>query len=199
MRVLVTGGTGFIGQALCPRLQTAGHEVVVLTRQSRATLPKGVSRAVTTLDDMEAAEFGGVVNLAGAPIGEGRWTAARRRLLLESRTETTSRVVQWMGRSTSRPAVLVSASAVGYYGEQGDTPITEDTLPTPGFTHELCAAWEREAEQATPLGVRVCRMRIGVVLDGSGGSRRCCPRSGWEQAEGSAPAVTGSRGSTARM
>jgi uncharacterized protein len=170
MRVLVTGGTGFIGQALCPRLQAAGHEVFVLTRQSRATLPKGVARAVNSLDDMEAAEFGGVVNMAGAPIGEGRWTAARRRLLLESRTETTSRVVQWMGRSTSRPAVLVSASAVGYYGEQGDTPITEDTLPTPGFTHELCAAWEREAEQATPLGVRVCRMRIGVVLDGDGGA-----------------------------
>ncbi len=169
MRILVTGGTGFIGQALCPRLTTAGHEVVVLTRQSRPTLPEG-ARAVTTLDGLDAARFGGVVNLAGAPIGEGRWTAARRKLLLDSRIETTSRVVRWMGSSPSRPAVLVSASAVGYYGEQGDTPISEDTLPAPGFTHELCAAWEQEAEKAADLGVRVCRMRIGVVLDRGGGA-----------------------------
>lgn len=170
MRILVTGGTGFIGQALCPRLKSAGHEVTVLTRQSRAALPEGVAQAVTTLDKLDAAAFGGVVNLAGAPIGEGRWTAARRKLLIESRIETTSRVVEWMRSSPSRPSVLVSASAVGYYGEQGDTPIAEDTPPTPGFTHELCAAWEQEAEKAAALGVRVCRMRIGVVLDRDGGA-----------------------------
>lgn len=170
MRVLVTGGTGFIGQALCPRLEAAGHELVLLTRQSRPELPRGVTRAVTTLDGLKAADFDGVVNLAGAPIGDGRWTEERRRLLLESRTTTTSGIVEWMARSTSRPAVLVSASAVGYYGEQGDTPVTEDTPPTPSFTHELCAAWEQAAEQATSLGVRVCRMRIGVVLDRGGGA-----------------------------
>jgi uncharacterized protein len=170
MRVLGTGGTGFIGQALCPRLEAAGHEVVVLTRQAPAARPAGVARLVTTLTDLDAAEFGGVINLAGAPIGEGRWTEARRRLLLESRIESTSRVVQWMARSASRPSVLLSASAVGYYGEQGDTTITEDTPPSPGYTHELCAAWEREAGKAEPLGVRVCRMRIGVVLDRGGGA-----------------------------
>lgn len=170
MRVLVTGGTGFIGKALCPRLEAVGHEVFVLTRQSSTMVPKGVTRAVTRLDELDAGVFGGVVNLAGAPIGEGRWTPARRRLLLESRTEATSRVVEWLARSPSRPAVLVSASAVGYYGEQGDTPISEDTQPTPGFTHDLCAAWEREAEKAASLGIRVCRMRIGVVLDKDGGA-----------------------------
>jgi uncharacterized protein (TIGR01777 family) len=170
MRILVTGGTGFIGQALCPLLGAAGHQVVLLTRRSGAKLPGGVSSAVTRLDAVDAAEFDGVVNLAGAPIGEGRWTAARRRLLLESRVATTSGLVQWMQRSPSRPTVLVSASAVGYYGEQGDTPVVEDTPPTPGFTHDLCAAWEREADKATALGVRVCRMRIGVVLDRDGGA-----------------------------
>jgi uncharacterized protein (TIGR01777 family) len=170
MRVLVTGGTGFIGQALCPRLTAAGHEVVVLTRFPRTTLPKGAARWVTTLDAADPADFGAIVNLAGAPIGDARWTEARRRLLLESRTGTTSRIVQWMERSTSCPAVLLSASAVGYYGEQGDTPITEDTPPAPGFTHDLCAAWERETEKAAPLGVRVCRMRFGVVLDRDGGA-----------------------------
>jgi uncharacterized protein (TIGR01777 family) len=170
MRVLVTGGTGFIGQALCPRLQAAGHEVVILTRQSSARLPSGVSSAVTQLDELDAAGFGGVINLAGAPIGDARWTPSRRKLLLDSRVETTAKVIEWMARAARRPQVLVSASAVGYYGEQGDRPITEETPPTPGFTHELCAAWEREAERAVALGLRVCLMRIGVVLDRGGGA-----------------------------
>jgi uncharacterized protein (TIGR01777 family) len=170
MRILITGGTGFIGQALCPRLQAAGHEVVILTRQSSARLPSGVSSAVTRLDDLDAGEFGGVINLAGAPIGDARWTPSRRKLLLDSRVETTAKVIEWMARAARRPQALVSASAVGYYGEQGDRPITEETPPTPGFTHELCAAWEREAERAVALGVRVCLMRTGVVLDRDGGA-----------------------------
>jgi uncharacterized protein (TIGR01777 family) len=170
MRILITGGTGFIGQALCPRLQAAGHEVVILTRQSSARLPSGVSSAVTRLDDLDAGDFGGVINLAGAPIGDARWTPSRRRLLLDSRVETTAKVIEWMARAARRPQALVSASAVGYYGEQGDRPITEETPPTPGFTHELCAAWEREAERAVALGVRVCLMRTGVVLDRDGGA-----------------------------
>jgi hypothetical protein len=170
MRVLITGGTGFIGQALCPRLAAAGHEIVVLTRQSRPRLPQGVTSAVTTLDSLDASTFDGVINLAGEPIGDGRWTESRKRLLLDSRLGITARLVEWMGRATKRPQVLVSGSAVGYYGEQGDRPVTEDTPPSPGFTHGLCAAWEREAEKAGALGVRVCTVRIGVVLDRDGGA-----------------------------
>jgi hypothetical protein len=170
MKVLMTGGTGFIGQALCPRLAAAGHEVVILTRQSSPGLPRGVSTAVTRLDDVDAARFGAVFNFAGAPIGDARWTADRKRLLLRSRVDTTANVVEWMRRAARPPGVLISASAVGYYGEQGDRPITEDTPPLPGFTHDLCAAWEQEAEKATEFGVRVCRVRIGVVLDRDGGA-----------------------------
>ncbi len=170
MKILVTGGTGFVGQALCPQLVASGHEVVVLTRQSAPRLPSGPVSAMTRLHELNASDFGAVVNLAGAPIGDGRWTAARRKLLLESRVGTTARLVEWMGRAKQRPPVLVSASAVGYYGEQGDRPITEDTPPTPGFTHDLCAAWEREAEKAAQFGARVCVMRIGVVLDAGGGA-----------------------------
>jgi uncharacterized protein (TIGR01777 family) len=125
---------------------------------------------VTQLDGLDAADFGAVINLAGAPIGDARWTESRKRLLLESRVGTTARVVEWMRRAARPPGVLVSGSAVGYYGEQGDKPITEDTPPTPGFTHDLCAAWEAEAEKASEFGVRVCRMRIGVVLDQGGGA-----------------------------
>lgn len=170
MRILVTGGTGFIGQALCPRLAGAGHEVVVLGRQRSPRPPAGAATSAGDLGALDPAEFGAVVNLAGAPIGEGRWTQSRKNLLLESRVRTTSNLVDWMRRGKRRPAVLVSASAVGYYGEQGDRPVAEDTPPTPGFTHDLCAAWEREAERATELEVRVCRLRIGVVLDRGGGA-----------------------------
>jgi hypothetical protein len=169
MKVLVTGGTGLIGQALCPQLSAAGHDVVVLTRQAAPRLTAGIA-AVNRLQQIDAADFGAVVNLAGAPIGDARWTDGVKRLLLESRVDTTARLVEWMGRSSRRPPVLVSASAVGYYGEQGDRPVTEDTPPTPGFTHDLCAAWEREATKAGELGVRVCLMRIGVVLDRHGGA-----------------------------
>jgi len=169
MKILVTGGTGFVGQALCPQLSAAGHDVVVLTRQAAPRLKGGVS-AVNRLQELDASDFGAVVNLAGAPIGDARWTDARKRLLLESRVATTGRLVEWMGRAKQPPPVLVSASAVGYYGEQGDRPITEDTPPTPGFTHDLCAAWEREATKAGEFGVRVCLMRIGVVLDNDGGA-----------------------------
>lgn len=170
MRVLITGGTGFVGQALCPRLAAAGHQVVILTRQSNPSLPEAATTAVTRLDDLAPDEFGAVINLAGAPIGDARWTEPRKKLLLDSRVSTTSRLVEWMGCTRQRPHTLVSASAVGYYGEQGDQPVTEETPPTPGFTHQLCVAWEREAERAGALGVRVCVMRIGVVLDRDGGA-----------------------------
>ena len=170
MKILVTGGTGFVGQSLCPALAADGHEVVVLTRQSAPRLPTGGVSAVTRLDGLDASGFGGVINLAGAPIGDARWTLERKRLLLDSRVNTTARLVEWMARAKRRPPVLVSASAVGYYGEQGDRPVTEDTPPTPGFTHDLCAAWEREAAKAGEFGVRVCLMRIGVVLDQGGGA-----------------------------
>ena len=170
MKILVTGGTGFVGQSLCPALVADGHEVVILTRQPAPRLPAGEVSSVTRLDGLDASDFGGVVNLAGAPIGDGRWTESRKKLLLDSRVNTTARLVEWMARAERRPPVLVSASAVGYYGEQGDRPIAEDTPPTPGFTHDLCAAWEREAAKAGAFGVRVCLMRIGVVLDDGGGA-----------------------------
>ena len=170
MRILITGGTGFIGQFLCPRLAAAGHEVVVLSRQSKPRLPEGVVRSVKRLDGLQAGDFDAAINLAGEPIADGRWTESRKKLLLDSRVETTSRLVQWMASSGARPKVLVSASAVGYYGDQGDRPIDEATAPAPGFTYELCAAWEREALRAEPLGVRVCIARIGAVLDRGGGA-----------------------------
>lgn len=169
MRVLVTGGTGFIGRELCLRLAETGHEVVVLSRSTDAAVA-GAASVVTGLEALDASGFAAVVNLAGASIADGRWTEARKTLLVESRVKTTSALVEWMGRAARPPAVLLSASAVGYYGEQGDRVVTEATVPTPGFTHELCAAWEAEARGAEAHGIRVCLVRTGVVLDRDGGA-----------------------------
>lgn len=170
MRILVTGGTGFIGQSLCPRLAAAGHEVIVLSRQSKPRLPRGALRAARRLEDVAADQVDAVVNLAGEPIADARWTEKRKKLLLDSRVETTRALVRWMAGSRRRPEVLVSASAVGFYGDLGDRPIDETTPPAPGFTHDLCAAWEAAAREAEPLGVRVCLVRIGAVLDRGGGA-----------------------------
>lgn len=170
MRVLVTGGTGFIGQSLCPRLAGAGHEVIVLTRQTRPALPSGVSAAVNLLESLDDQGVDAVINLAGAPIADARWSESRKKLLVDSRVETTARLVSWMGKTRHRPTVLVSGSAVGYYGEQGDTPVTEETQPVPGFTNDLCEAWEAAALKARDLGVRVAIARTGVVLDRDGGA-----------------------------
>ncbi len=169
MRILVSGGTGFIGQALCPKLTGEGHDVVVWSRQSDPEVAPGV-RAIQELDELTGPSPDAIINLAGASIADGRWTEARKRLLVDSRVDTTRKLVEWMQGMESPPKALISASAVGYYGEQGDRIITEDTSPTAGFTHDLCAQWENEALKAESLGVRVCLVRTGVVLDRDGGA-----------------------------
>ena len=169
MRILVSGGTGFIGQALCPRLIEDGHEVVVWSRQPNAKVAEGAT-VIQRLDELTGPSPDAIINLAGASIADGRWTEARKRLLVESRVDTTRKLVEWMQGMESPPKALISSSAVGYYGEQGDRIITEDTPPTTGFTHDLCAQWESEALKAESLGVRVCLVRTGVVLDRDGGA-----------------------------
>lgn len=170
MRILITGGTGFIGQALCPLLAQQGHQLVLWTRQLKPNLPTGVTDYVHRLDELESDSIQAVINLAGAGIADQRWNEERKKLLVDSRVKTTRLLVDWMARQTLRPKVLLSASAVGYYGEQGDAEITEATLPMPGFTHDLCAAWEAAALESEALDVRVCLVRTGVVLAQEGGS-----------------------------
>jgi uncharacterized protein len=169
MRILVSGGTGFIGEALCPQLAQDGHDVVVWSRQTDPEVAQGV-RAIQHLDELTGPSPDAIINLAGASIADGRWTEARKRLLVDSRVDTTRKLVEWMRGMESPPKALISASAVGYYGEQGDRIITEDTPPTAGFTHDLCEQWENEALKAEALGVRVCLVRTGVVLDRDGGA-----------------------------
>ncbi|MFO3706283.1 TIGR01777 family oxidoreductase [Xanthomonas codiaei] len=170
MRLLITGGTGFIGQALCPALLHAGHQVSVLTRDTRRAgrvLP-GVT-AVATLDGMQAEA---VINLAGEPLAAGRWTESRKQRFRDSRLGITRQLHDWIAAQSpqQRPSILISGSAVGYYGERGDTALTETDSAGNDFSAVLCRDWEAEAARIGTLGPRVSWVRTGIVLDRDGGA-----------------------------
>ena len=172
--VLVTGGTGFIGTALVRTLLQDGQRVIVLSRDARraaASFGPGV-QVVETLDTLpNETRVAAIVNLAGAPIAARPWTAARKAALLDSRIQATRAVCDLVARLDMRPKVLVSASAVGFYGLRSDGVELDETAPAqPGcFQSDLCAAWEHEARAIRDLGVRVVRARFGVVLGRDGG------------------------------
>ncbi len=171
---LVTGATGFIGQKLVRALLRDGHRVTVLTRQARqaAWLFDGQVDCVTSMDQLPASRrIDVVINLAGARVLGWRWTEARRAALRKSRVELTNRVVAWIARADHKPALLLSASAIGYYGIQarGDnTVLTEASPPQPMFMSDLCREWEEAARVAATHGVRVSFMRLGLVLGAQG-------------------------------
>ena len=167
MRVLVTGGTGFVGAALCHALRGAGHEVIVVTRapghvDGAAIGWDGVSGAVRACDAL--------VNLAGEPLASGRWNRQQKQLIRDSRVLATRTLIDALTVGEPRPAVLVNASAVGYYGPRGDEPLDESAGPGTGFLADVCRAWEEETLAAERLGVRVVRLRLGVVLAAGGGA-----------------------------
>lgn len=171
MKILITGATGFIGQPLCRELVKKGHELLVVSRspdKARDVLPEGTEARADVADFTDAGPEA-VINLAGEPIAEGRWTDEKKRRIVESRVDTTRAIVELCANAETPPRVLVSASAVGYYGDQGDCDVTEDTPPNHEFVHEICDRWETEARKAEAHGVRVAISRIGLVLDTGGG------------------------------
>ncbi|MBI3996223.1 MAG: TIGR01777 family protein [Candidatus Omnitrophica bacterium] len=173
MKVLITGGTGFLGSRLCERLVRAGHDLCVLTRNPLARIGQaGVQFLSWDGQEWEhaLAEAQAVINLAGEPIAEGRWTAAQKARIRESRVHATRQLVGRMASRLEKPAVLINASAIGYYGPCGEEEVTEADPPGHGFLAETCRAWEAEAQRAEDLGVRVVRLRLGVVLGPSGGA-----------------------------
>jgi uncharacterized protein len=170
-RVLVTGATGFVGRRLVEALVGAGHDVTVLARNpEKAAALASPLRLVTSLDQISSdATIDAVINLAGEPIADGPWTLAKRRRILSSRLRMTQRVVSLIARLDKRPAVLISGSAVGWYGLWRDERLTEFDGGKRCFSHRVCDAWERTAKKAERHGVRVVRLRIGLVLGLDGG------------------------------
>lgn len=166
--ILVTGGTGFIGSRLVGRLQRAGAQVTVLTRDAQRAR-RVTDAEVKLVTDMQAAAASRprmVVNLAGAGIADRPWSDARRRLLLDSRVAFTRELREAL--APTPPAAIINASAVGYYGTDADRIFTEEDGPGSGFAADLCRYWEAEADAFAALGSRVVRLRIGLVL-GPGG------------------------------
>lgn len=177
MRVLVTGATGFIGRTLVARLQSRGHSVVAWVRSdTRALTTLGAGVDVVSIgagqDALVAALSGcdAVVNLAGEPIVGRRWTAKRRAKLRSSRVDLTEQIVTGIATANPRPRVLVSASAVGFYGDRGEELLNESSSPRDDFLSRLCQDWERAAQAASASGVRVVIVRSGVILGRAGGA-----------------------------
>jgi len=181
MNILITGSSGLIGTALVDALVGADHRVTRLVRSSRTRggrRPRGVSDITWdpsngTIDaaGLEAeGPFDGVVHLAGAGVGDKRWSPDRKRLIMDSRTQSTSLLVSTLAGFAIPPAVLVSASAVGFYGDAADDVLTEASPAGTGFLAQVCVAWERAAAPAADAGIRTVLLRTGIVLSASGGA-----------------------------
>jgi uncharacterized protein (TIGR01777 family) len=174
MYIAITGASGLIGRRLLREFTSAGHTLHVLSRHAGTNLPAGVKLSVwdpakgaPPQECLEPADA--VIHLAGEPVAQ-RWTSEVKQRIRQSRVEATRGLVEAMRGLSHRPATLVSASATGYYGPRADEILDESSPPGPGFLPEVCVGWEREAQGAAALGIRVVRIRIGIVLDPRGGA-----------------------------
>lgn len=169
--VLITGGTGFIGQRLVAALVAGGHDVTVLTRNLRKVdeLAHPV-RIITDLAQIHPADsFNAIVNLAGEGVATGLWTPSKRRKIIQSRVQMTRNLIALLNRLDHKPDVFINGSAVGYYGLHGDEILAEDAKPKPAFVHDVCREWEKAAAPVAEHGVRLVILRIGLVLGVDGG------------------------------
>lgn len=177
MKILMTGSTGLVGTALQKELKRAGHTLCRLVRPDTKVEALKNSGGFDVKWDPATGELGGagvgadaVVNLGGASIAEERWTAERKRVLRASRVDTTRALVNALTKMAARPRVLVSASAIGYYGNRGDETLREESPAGNDFLSEIAKEWEAEAWKAEVLGIRVVVPRFGVILAREGGA-----------------------------
>ncbi len=174
MNCVVSGGTGFIGSRIIERLQRDGHSIAVWSRQSQSKARPGITsfqwdplQGEPPAESLEGTDA--VIHLAGEPVAQ-RWNDAVKRRIHDSRVVGTRNLVNAIARAQRKPKVLISASAIGYYGDRGDEILTESSGAGRGFLADLCRAWEEEAGRAAESGVRVIRLRIGFVLGKGGGA-----------------------------
>ncbi|HZJ26870.1 MAG TPA: TIGR01777 family oxidoreductase [Acidimicrobiia bacterium] len=170
MDVLVTGSSGLIGAALAPVLEAAGHRVIRLRRTAATAPDLGWDPDAATIDGVGLEGIDAVVHLAGEGIAEKRWTPEQKARILESRTRGTDLLACTLAGLTHKPRVLVSASAIGYYGNRGDERLTEQSESGSGFLAEVCRAWEEATAPAAAAGIRVAFARTGIVLSPKGGA-----------------------------
>jgi uncharacterized protein (TIGR01777 family) len=186
MKVAVTGATGFVGSRLIERLQADGHQAIALVRnRERAArlFPAATNPHLELVDYSPSANnwksslsgCDGVVNLAGEPIAEKRWTADQKQVILNSRRLGTQRLVEAIAQANPKPAVLVSASAIGYYGTSETARFDETSPVGTDFLAQVCQAWEAEAQAVTSAGVRLVLLRIGIVLGNGGALAKMLP------------------------
>jgi uncharacterized protein (TIGR01777 family) len=166
----VSGSRGLIGSMLEPHLRTEGHEVVRIVRGRAEPGEVTWDPEEGTIDADALRGVGAVVHLAGAGVGDHRWSAAYKRTILSSRVDGTTTLSEALSRLPQPPAVMVSASAVGYYGSRGDEILTEDSGPGAGFLADVCRQWESATAPAASAGIRVVILRTGVVLSAAGGA-----------------------------
>ncbi|MGH7701577.1 MAG: TIGR01777 family oxidoreductase [Gemmatimonadales bacterium] len=170
LRLAVTGASGLIGSSLVPALSGAGHQVTRLVRSAPAAGEIRWNPAAGELDPNHLEGLDAVVHLAGENIAGGWWTAERKRRILESRVQGTRLLAGVLAGLKSPPKVLVSASAVGYYGDRGDSILTEESPAGEGFLAAVAEAWESAAKPARTVGIRVVHLRLGMVLSRAGGA-----------------------------
>ena len=170
MRVLVVGGSGFIGKTLCPKLLKNGNQVSVLTRSLNK--PDGWPESINFITELKNGDeyYDVIINLAGEPLNKSRWNDEVKNNIYKSRIQTTQKIINFIEESESKPKLLISGSAIGFYGNHQEEIFTEESMPADdGFTHKLCEDWEKAAEQAVKYGTRVCLLRTGIVLGKNGG------------------------------
>lgn len=176
MKIIVSGSSGLVGSALVNSLRSDNHLIARLVRSGSPSQPGPASESIRwepptgsiDLAAMEGAEA--VVHLAGASIAEGRWSPARKEILRRSRVDATRHLVAGLKKLQRKPRVLVSASAVGFYGNRSDEILTESSLPGNDFLAQICRDWESEVEQAEESGIRTVSLRFGIILAANGGA-----------------------------
>jgi uncharacterized protein (TIGR01777 family) len=172
MKILITGSTGLVGSALIPSLKSKGHQIVRLVRSTPKNKETEIfwdpGRGILNPDELEGIDA--AVHLAGENLAEGRWTDEKKRRIRESRVKGTRLLSETLAKLKRQPKVLVSASAIGFYGSRGRELLNEQSASESDFLAEVCREWELATQPAAQAGVRVVNLRFGVILSGQGGA-----------------------------